>query len=138
MTQYWQKFGRRVCFDQILQSVGLDIWDLPNINKHVVNDRNNLCWQGVLERCSNPSCRFIHEKGKYLDDDFVMDVGSKLDRVVYWVVEIQSALPTDRSRLLPEGYRDIGGSYGGRGLGQGGYDDRDTGQEVDRNVRRSR
>ena len=43
MGPCWQRFGGRVCFDQILQSTGLDIWDMPKMSKHMDGEENNLC-----------------------------------------------------------------------------------------------
>ena len=48
MAPYWEKFGGRVRFNQILEAADVSINDLPAMNKHVKGGRNQLCWLGAL------------------------------------------------------------------------------------------
>ena len=98
MAPYWEKFGGRVRFNQILEAADVSINDLPAMNKHVKGGRNQLCWLGALGACTQSGCRFVHEKGSNLDEAMIDELVSKIDKGVSWVVETVNSLPSGPNR----------------------------------------
>ena len=93
MRPYWQKFGGRVRLVQIMQVAGINIWDLPFLNKHADgNGRNKLCWPNVPGYCTRGNCWFIHEKVRDLPEAFVKKACLKLKNGVNWVFDTHNAL----------------------------------------------
>ena len=93
MAPYWEKFGGKVRFNQILEAADMTFNNLPAMNKHMIDGRNRLCWLGVLGACTAKDCKFVHEKGCDLDEGLIDELISKIDKGVCWVVETVTTLP---------------------------------------------
>jgi hypothetical protein len=98
MAPYWGKFGGKVRFNQILEAADVSLNNLPAMNKHMKEGRNQLCWLGVLGSCTQKDCKFVHEKGCDLDEGLIDELVSKIDKGVCWVVETIDTLPVGPNR----------------------------------------
>ena len=93
MKPYWQKFGGRVRFDQILDAANMNVWDLPQLDRHLDgNGKNRLCWPNLLGCCTRGNCSFMHESGRELPEAFAEDACLKLESGIRWVVNNESDL----------------------------------------------
>ena len=137
MKPYWQKFGRRIRFDQILDAANMNVWDLPQLDRHLDgNGKNRLCWPNLLGCCTRHNCSFMHESGRDLPEAFVEDACLKLESGVTSVVNNESELrvgpwrTVDRAGRGPGGGRGQGGGRGNQGRGGGRGGDRDVRQRL--------